>query len=479
VPHPRPETPARRHRRRLRRARFRLRQARRDLFLVDLDAFYVSVEQARDPALKGRPVIVGGAPGERGVVACASYEARAHGARAGMPLFQAAALCPRDTVFLHGDHGAYMKASRQVMAILGRFTPQVEPLSLDEAYLDLTGCDRHHRSWLDAGLTIQRTVADETGLAVSVGIAGTRAVANIATSLAKPGGVMEVKRGEEEAFLAALPLEYLPGVGPRMRQQLARFNLHTIGDLAQIPREVLEESFGRVGAAFHRRARGLEAPEDEVAVGQTRPKTHSISRETSFARDTADKRFIDAMVSYLTQRAARALRAEGSVARSVGVKLRYADFKTVEIRRRLAHPTDRDADILATAQALWRQRYDRRVKLRLVGVVLHDVEPAGELQMELDLRGSIATDVFKGGASDPLLPASPHAMSPRHGASALYDRAVRRLSGPLERRLDRTLDGVRDRYGFGAVVRGRAVDLLQRLPRSKAGFRLHTPSCSR
>ena len=250
----------------------------------------------------------------------------------------------------------------------------MEAISLDEAYLDLTGCDRHHRSWLDAATKIHRAVEGETGLSISIGIGATRAVAKIAANLAKPSGVLEVRRGEERAFLGALPLEHLPGVGPRMRRELARFNLHTVGDLADVPEDVLEETFGLGGVTLSRRARGLESGEDEAPVGKTEPKTRSISRETSFAKDTADERFIDGMISYLAQRATQALRKGNFLARAVGVRLRYADFHTVDTRRHLPRPTDDYGQILQIARELWQRRYDRRVRLRLVGVVLHDLQ---------------------------------------------------------------------------------------------------------
>jgi DNA polymerase-4 len=427
----------------------RRRRPPRDVFLVDLDAFFVSVERLRDPSLRGRPVIVGGKPGERGVVACASYEARAHGVHAGMPLVQAVALLPREeTVYLHGDHAAYARASARVMEVLSRFTPQVEAISLDEAFLDLTGCERHHASCLQAAEAIHRAVRETTGLSVSIGVGGTRAVASIAASLAKPGGVMEVVRGEEATFLSALPIEHLPGVGPAMRRDLARFNLHAVGDLARIPEDVLEETFGAVGVSLSRRARGLAAPEDETPIGERRPKSRSISRETSFDHDTADRDFLDGMFSYLAQRASRALREEGLLAPSVAVRLRYTDFKTVEARRRLPRPTDGDDEILAAVRSLWPRRWDRRVKLRLVGVALHDLVPAGDRQL----------DLFDAAATGP------------DGSS--------RLTSGIGARLDAAVDLVRDRHGFGALVRGRAIDLLPRLPRSPTGFRLRTPACS-
>jgi DNA polymerase-4 len=453
---------------------------------VDLDAFFVAVERRRDPSLVGRPVIVGGLPGERGVVACASYEARAHGVRAGMPLHQAALLCPRaSTVFLHGEHAAYAQASREVMEILGRFTPQVEPLSLDEALLDMTGCERAHpRGWLDAAARLHRTVAEETGLSVSIGIGGTRAVASIAASLAKPSGAMEVRRGEEAAFLASLPLEHLPGVGPAMRKDLARFNLHTIGDLARIPPEVLEESFGKVGVELSRRARGLEASEDDVPVGERRAMVRTISRVTSFPKDTDDPHLVDAMLSYLAQRASRAMREEGLKARAVGVRLRYSDFRTVEARRTLPRPTAMDREILDCVRTLWPQRWDRRVRLRLVGVVLHDLVPDGERQLDLfaALPRPSAALPHPSAALPRTAPGNGHAdggdlLDHPAGAGSVRERSLQYVASGDER-LDRAVDRVRERHGFGSLVRGRAIDLLHRLPRAPEGFRLRTPSCS-
>lgn len=423
----------------------------RDLMLVDLDAFYVSVERARDPALQGRPVIVGGRPNERGVVACASYEARKHGARAGMPLFQAARCCPRDTVFLRGDHAAYVEASRRVMQVLGRFTPRVEPLSLDEAYLDLTGCERQGyargavpgwHSWMKTAEAIQRAVREETALPISIGVGPTRTVANVASALAKPAGILEIRANEAPAFLAALPLRYLPGAGPRVREALARFNLETIGDLAAVPEAVLASTFGAVGVTLSRRARGLDAELDQVPIGERAPKLRTISRETSFARDTIDPDVIGGMLSYLTQRAAAALREERLRAKAVGVKLRYADFQTVEARRRFREPTACVRRILTVVNELWPKRWDRRVKLRLVGVTLHDVFAETEHQLDL-----FETPGF---------------------ALARHDE-----------RLDDAVDHIRKRHGFGALVRGRATALLERVPRTKRGFRLQTPACSR
>ncbi len=419
--------------------RTHLRPRPRDLMLVDLDCFYVAVERRRDPSLVGRPVIVGGVPGERGVVASASYEARAFGVRAGMPLFEAERRCPRETVFLHGDHAAYLEASRAVLEVLGRFTPRVEPLSPDEAFLDLAGCERHHASWLAAAAAVHRDVKAETGLDVSIGIGGTRAVARVALALAKPGGVMEVRRGEEAAFLADLPLHVLPGVGGKTRTALERFNVRTIGDLAAIPESILETTFGRTGVTLSRRARGFDAELDAPTIGRPVVRTRTISRETSFAQDTQDPRVVDGMLSYLAQRACAALRDERLRARSVEVRLRYADFQTAATRRRLPEPTDRDEDVLALVRTLWPVVWQRRVRLRLVGVTLHGLETGSEGDQQLDLLATLDVD----------------------------------------RHLDEAVDAIRKRHGFGSLVRGRAIGLLTQVPSSARGFRLRTPSCSR
>lgn len=446
----------------------RLRARPRDLMLVDLDCFYVSVERVRDPALCGRPVIVGGLPHERGVVASASYEARAYGVRAGMPLFQAARRCPPgETVFLHGDHQAYMQASRDVFEVLERFTPRVEPLSLDEALLDLAGCERHHASWLAAAAAVHAAVREATGLDVSIGIGGTRAVARIALALAKPGGVLEVRRGEEATFLGDLPLRFLPGVGGRTHKALERFNLRTIGDLGAVPEEVLEATFGRTGVTLSRRARGLDAELDAHVVGERAAKRPTISRETSLAADTNDPCVVDGMLSYLAQRACATARERGLVAHAVSVRLRYADFKSSAMRRRLPLTGQRDEDVLATVRTLWPLCWQRRVKIRLVGVTLHGLERRGLKQQGLERRGEQQLELLE--AVD------------------------------VEKHLDAAVDQIRERHGFGSVVRGRAIGLLKTVPTStqisqqkvsqqKAsqqkgsrlkGFHLSTPACSK
>lgn len=473
----------------------------RDLLFVDLDCFYVSVERARDPSLRGRPVVVGGdLEDRRGVVASASYEARAHGVRAGMPLAQArralghlprrptrdpahshspahhsahSASHPRATspVFLRGDHRAYEEASRAVRKVLEQFTPAVEPLSLDEAILDLGGCERlpyaggARNGWMAAAEAIQNEVLRATRLPCSIGIGPSRPVARIACALAKPHGIFEVRPDEAPALLEGLPLRFLPGVGPRMRESLERFQLDTIGDLARIPEDVLAQTFGKRGVTASRRARGLDADLDEARVGERTPKHPTISRETSFARDTADPDVIGGMVSYLAQRAVHALRSQGRTARSVGVKIRYSDFATREARLRLSAPTDRVDPVLTRVDRLWRRLWDRRVKLRLVGVSLHGIEVVHERQLALfDEHTGV---VF----------AEAPSKTTTHETDA-HDVRNPAL-GDAHRTLDTIVEAIRSRHGFGALVQGQASTLIQRSERDRDGFRLATPACSR
>ncbi len=225
---------------------------RRTWFLVDLDAFYVSVEQRRDPSLRGRCVVVGAPPGSRGVVCSASYEARRFGVRSAMPSSRAAALCP-GLVFVSPDFAAYERASAEVFEVFRAYAPRVTPVSLDEAFLEVTGCERVHarkgvvRPWLDVAGDLRADVLARTELSVSVGIGGTRTVAKVAANLAKPAGVLEVPAGAEAAFLAGLAVEELPGVGETTRAALARLGLVRVGDLARAPADVLERALGRHG----------------------------------------------------------------------------------------------------------------------------------------------------------------------------------------------------------------------------------------
>jgi DNA polymerase-4 len=396
----------------------------RTWFLVDLDAFEVSVERRRDPTLCGRPVVVGGAPGSRGVVSSASYEARRYGVTSAMPSSRAAALCP-GLVFVAPDFPAYERASADVFRVFRAYAPRVEPMSLDEAFLDRTGCERVHarrgieRPWLDVAVDLRRDVLDRTGLSVSVGIGRTRTVAKVAAGIAKPAGVLEVPAGTEAAFLAGLPVEALPGVGPSTRALLAPLGIARVGDLARTPDDVLARVLGRHGPRLAHQARG-EASDD---VGRdAEPASRSLSRDTSFERDVADADRIAATLSDLAQHACAALRAQGFLARSVGVRVRDAAFRTAESRLRFPEPTDRDRDVLAAVETLRRRKHDGKTPLRLVGVSLHGLVPAASR------------------------------------APGLFDDLEDGADGPAASRLDVAVDRLRARLGFGAVRRGRAID---------------------
>ena len=248
----------------------------RTIMHVDLDAFFVSVEQVLNPELKGKPVVVGGRPGGRGVVAAASYEARAFGLYSSMPLVTASRLCPQ-AIFIEGNYTRYRDASQKFMAILADFTPFVEPAGLDEAYLDVTGFESIYGSIHQMAVAIRERVKEETGLCASVGIASSKIVAKVASDLSKPDGLLEVGKGEERSFLAPLAANRLPGVGKKTEQKLKGLGVNTIGQIAVIPLDTLKSYFGASGGVLYRFGRGQDNRRVE-SPGTAR----SISRETTF-----------------------------------------------------------------------------------------------------------------------------------------------------------------------------------------------------
>ena len=329
---------------------------------VDLDAFFAAVEQRDRPELRGRPVIVGGGgPNDRGVVSAASYEARAFGVHSAMPLRTAGALCPRG-VFLPVDGAKYQRVSRQVMAILRRFTPRVEPVSIDEAFLDVAGSE----ALFGDGETIARAIKDairsELELTASVGVAGTKLVAKIASDLRKPDGLVVVPLGEEAAFLAPLPMARLWGVGPQTRLALADYEVRTIGDLAALPADVLVRRLGQHGAELAARARGIDP--SPVSDGAD-PK--SVSHEHTFTVDTHDPDEIERTLLALAEGVGGRLRASGLRAATISVKVRDEHFETRTRQRTLEEPTDQTETIWRTALELARPEVRGRT-IRLLGV---------------------------------------------------------------------------------------------------------------
>jgi DNA polymerase-4 len=335
----------------------------RTILHVDLDAFFAAVEQRDRPELRGRPVVVGGAGGEdaRGVVSAASYEARVFGIHSAMSMREAYRRCP-DAVFLPVDGRRYQAASRDVMAILRRFTPQVEPISIDEAFLDVTGS----AALFGDGPTIARRIKDEVraevGLTASVGVASTKLVAKIASDLRKPDGLVVVPVGEEIDFLAPLPIGRLWGVGEKTAIALREYSVRTIGDLAALPPDLLVRRFGKHGASLVDRARGIDA--DPVHDGDP---AKSVGHEHTFDVDTSDPEVIERTLLAMADGVAGRLRSAGVRAGTVAVKIRDSGFHTITRQRTLAEPTDMTGPIYATALELARPEI-RGMRVRLLGV---------------------------------------------------------------------------------------------------------------
>jgi DNA polymerase-4 len=346
------------------------------LLHVDMDAFFVSVELLHRPELRGKPVVVGGRPDQRGVVSAASYEARKFGIQSAMPLRTAARLCPH-AVFLDGHHERYGEWSDRIAAILARYSPVVEMTSIDEAYLDLTGTERLLGPPLAAAHKLLREITSQTHLPCSAGLAATRLVAKVASDQAKPRGLLWVPAGSEEAFLAPLPVRKIPGIGKVTEAALRGLGIETVGQLAAIPLERLEEAFGQWGTALHRKARGQDAFEFFV---DAEPK--SISHNQTFGEDADDLELLHSTLSFLSQKAAKRLRDAGLHARTLTLTIRYAGFHTITRARTLPAPAQVDAEILAVFKSLFAEHRDPRRKVRLLGVALSQFSH-GVAQLEL------------------------------------------------------------------------------------------------
>jgi DNA polymerase-4 len=342
----------------------------RTIIHLDLDAFYASVEQLDDPSLEGRPVIVGGT-GRRGVVAAASYEARRFGVRSAMPTARARRLCP-EGVFLPPRFERYGDLSHRVFEIYRRYTPLVEPLSLDEAFLDVTESRALHGSGRDIALAVKRAVREETGLTVSAGVAEVKMAAKIATDLGKPDGLTVVPEGEVAAFLAPLPVGRLWGVGAVTEKALRRLGIATIGELARFPEAVLSEKFGAPGRHMHALARG-EDPRPVVPDEAAK----SIGAEDTFDEDLAGLEALWPRLLDQVERVARRLRAAGVRGRTVTLKLKYSDFTLVTRRCTLPEPTD-DGRAIADAIRSDLARADLSRPVRLTGVAVSGFEGEGE-----------------------------------------------------------------------------------------------------
>ena len=313
---------------------------------LDLDAFFAAVEILENPALAGKPVLIGGRPNQRGVVAAASYPARAFGCRSAMPMAQALKLCP-EAIILPARHSLYRQYSRRVMALLHALTPLVEQISIDEAFLELTEQVAAWEEAVDIARRLQRQVRDEIGLSASLGVAANKQVAKVASDFDKPGGLTVVRPGEEAAFLAPLPARALWGVGPVTAERLAGIGVHTVGDLASLPDETLRAAFGRHGPDLGRRARGSD--DSPIVVEHERK---SISQERTFDRDIAELRPLKQHLWRMSQAVAGYLKRSEAAGGVVAIKLRYSDFSTLTRQMTLPVPSDDAVEIYRAALAL-------------------------------------------------------------------------------------------------------------------------------
>jgi DNA polymerase-4 len=376
---------------------------------VDLDAFFVEVCRQRHPELRGvELLVVGGRRDQRGVVQSASYAARAFGIRAGMPIAEAVRRCPHAT-FFQGAFAHYREASRAVRDVLSGFSPTVVMASLDEGYLDFSGTDRLHPvSLLPVAEAVREALRGATGLASSIGIGPNRMVAKLASDTAKPRGLMEVRAGWEEGFLAGLPLKALPGVGPKTAARWARLGLLNVAEVQRMELAALERLIGAEAKLLKLRAQGYGG------TGLSADRLpRSVSRETTLARDLRDPDRLERALAVLTARVASQLREERLVARTVALKLRHDDFHTVTRRETLSEPTDLDRELYAAVRSLFRtafaevRRRDRAV--RLIGIAATNLTTAA------------SPDLFES-----------------------EERA-------RDRRLTRAVDAVREKFGFEAV----------------------------
>lgn len=337
------------------------------IFHVDMDAFFVSVEELFDPSLKGKAVVVGGQRDERGVVSAASYEARKFGVHSAMPLRTAAKMCPH-AIFVNGHPERYRECSEQVHQVLTSFSPQVEMASIDEAYLDMTGTERLHGRPLRAAHSLHEKMKAETRLNCSIGIGISRLIAKVSSAKAKPNGVLWIVTGQESKFLAPLDVRDIPGVGKVTEQNLHGLGIRKVGDLAQYEDSFLEEHFGKWGLALAGKARGQDAGgwfDNEVGADID---AKSISHEHTYNEDTANQEQLESTLMRLSEMVGRRLREAGFYARTIQLKLRYKDFTTITRAHSLVDPTQLDTEVYEQIRGLFRKNWRKGAQVRLLGV---------------------------------------------------------------------------------------------------------------
>ena len=349
----------------------------RTIFHVDMDAFFVSVEELYDPSLKGKPVVVGGQRHERGVVSAASYEARKFGVHSALPLRTAAKLCPQ-AIFVDGHPERYRECSEKAYKVLTAFSPQVEMASIDEAYLDMTGTERLHGPPLRCAHKLHRRMKEETQLNCSIGIGSSRLIAKVSSAQAKPNGVLWIVPGEEAKFLAPLDVREIPGVGKVMEGHLHELGIRKVGDLARLEESELEERFGKWGLALAGKARGEDAGGWFDAEVGADAAAKSISHEHTYNEDTAEASQLEATLMRLSEMVGRRLREANFHARTIQLKLRYKDFTTITRAHSLPGPTQLDGEIFDQVRRLFRKNWNAGKEVRLLGVQASSFEAQPE-----------------------------------------------------------------------------------------------------
>lgn len=386
---------------------------------IDMDAFYASVEQRDRPELRGKPVIVGGTAEGRGVVCAASYEARKFGVHSAMSAARAVRLCPQG-VFLSPRMDVYAEISGQIREIFERYTPLIEPLSLDEAFLDVTGSERLFGPSVEIGRAIKEAIRNELRLVASVGVAPSKFVAKIASDLEKPDGFVVVPDGTQQTFLDPLPIGRIWGVGQSTEKKLHRHGIRTVRDLRKLAQPLLGELFGEVGEHFWRLARGIDP---RRVVPDRRAK--SISHETTFAHDIEDLEILHARVLELADNVARRARRYRLFGNTVQLKLRYSDFRTISRSKRLTNPSNVTNEIYdVAAEVVTKALQGRDFRIRLIGVGLSQLNRAAQRQL------------------------------------MLFDEEQHQA----QQKIDTATDKIRDKFGHGSLKRGTVV---RRRPRGE------------
>ncbi len=399
--------------------------------LVDMNAFLASVEESINPHFRGRPLIVGGKHDERGIVICANYVARSKGVKFGTVLSEAYKMTP-DAIFLRGNSHVYQDFWDRICDIFHDFTPLVEIVSMDEAYLDLTGCIHNIDSLHSYMSELKARITGSTGIKCSIGVGSSKTIAKIASNMEKPDGLVIIPSGGEKRFLAPLPIKLLPGVGFKTVKVLHDFGVEKIGDILKIPKKLIEDKFGIRGSDFYKCACGFD-PRDVKKRGN--PKT--ITRETSFHEDVIDKEQIYAHLYYLLERACSAIRKSKLKALNGRIKLRFSDFGFDELPFRFEKSSNVEGELFEEFKAQYRKLHKRRAALRLVGVSLFRFTP--------DIEQS---NLFAG------------------ESERLYD-------------VSKSLDNIRERFGYHSVVNGKTLPLSDIYQKRQYGYELLTSSLTK